>query len=764
MLRRVSSFSKTSALFALIAVQLVLLGVAIHFTSAPRIVSSFDGATVEIAADRSWTILPGECATVRWDLEGIQSVYVNGAGKVGRDEMAFCPSPNVTSLSFKITAGNGETRHFLLDIQNLSASTLSWLTMLALLLPLFAAFFYLLRMRLTEPIGMGSAAVLALAALLLLGLLIQTARPRIIADALDGLRAVFTSQSWHLFGSVLAGAVFVPLGIQEFRRSMISRMRADLIVVGAFLAAILLLFSTAGFDSIGQWETWPLQAYFEGRPSKAEAELISRFWLLAPHALASAISPDSFTGYHVVHLCMFWGMMAFFYGILRQLSVAPWLAFLAAVLFLAYPVNSSLMSLRSIVMTFSKLSLLVAIYLILDSRANVSRLRLLGVWLALLFNLGTYEISFVIIAIIPILWQRDSRQLWRNVNLTIIWYLVPVMKVAHLLLLNLNDTSYYGGWHFAAAPAGGSFTLDTVRYYFDIIAHAYLRTFVYGWQEALDGIGQNDWMAPTLATLGLIGIVAVYLTRGIRPEDFPSRREAFMAFLSGTLFVLPSIGVTMWVARRAFGLWRMYVYAPIGGAIAMLALVALLASPLKIIPFRKAFIIALSLILIFAGLSRLYVQQGWFVDSANAKARILMQIVEQAPYFDAGARLMIVTGMSSVELRAGGIKELHSNMFDSAMYMLYQEGRPSVAFLCMFDENCGSSDIAVESDFLDSASDFRDVVMFYLHDDLRVELLLELPAELSDRDNSKYDPLRLIDTAAPIPPRALSMLASAGRN
>ena len=44
----------------------------------------------------------------RWELEGIQSVYINGEGKVGRDEMEFCPTPNHVDVVFEITAGTGE--------------------------------------------------------------------------------------------------------------------------------------------------------------------------------------------------------------------------------------------------------------------------------------------------------------------------------------------------------------------------------------------------------------------------------------------------------------------------------------------------------------------------------------------------------------------------------------------------------------------------------------------------------------------------------
>ena len=58
------------------------------------------------------------------------------------------------------------------------------------------------------------------------------------------------------------------------------------------------------------------------------------------------------------------------------------------------------------------------------------------------------------------------------------------------------------------------------------------------------------------------------------------------------------------------------------------------------------------------------------------------------------------------------------------------------------------------------AADYSKIVFFRLHDDLTVELLRDLPPELSSAQNDSYDPDRLIDTSAPLPPRAITMLAN----
>ena len=434
------------------------------------------------------------------------------------------------------------------------------------------------------------------AALLLSVLLVQTVHPHLILSLLDQLGNVFRNPAWHLFGFVLAVLVYVPLAIKVWHRGGKSDRQADTLAAGSFFVVVALLHSQAGFDSIAEWEIWPIQAYIEGRPSGLSVELISRFWAIIPHSVAATFSPHSFAIYHLLELFMFWGKLTLFYAILRQLGLQPWLAFLAALLFLFYPVNSSLMSIRSTVMTLGKLSLLAGINLILDCRANFSRLHLLGIWLALLLNVGTYETAYAIILVLPAFWWcRIPRQFWRNVNLTVIWYLAPALKAAYLIVLIVYERSFYGSWLIDDLSANSQLNLDTAQYYLDVVATAYRRTFIDGWLEAAHALGQNSWLAATILTLVPCAITGWYLARGSSKETFPSRRQIVMALLGGFLFVLPAIGVLIWFGGFAYGLWRMYVYVPIGGAIVVLSLIALVATLIKNFRLRKAIVIGLSL-------------------------------------------------------------------------------------------------------------------------------------------------------------------------
>ncbi len=170
------------------------------------------------------------------------------------------------------------------------------------------------------------------------------------------------------------------------------------------------------------------------------------------------------------------------------------------------------------------------------------------------------------------------------------------------------------------------------------------------------------------------------------------------------------------------------------------------------------------MLIILPSLARLFNQQASYVDSANIKAKILLQIVEQAPAFEPDAQLILMTEMSGSELHRKGVGELRTHMLDGATYILYREAHPKAAYLCVLGQPCSKEDIEIRRGYLADTTDFSDIVLFRLHDDLSVELLRELPPELGGSSNDTYDPERLIDTSAPIPPRALTMLASARRS
>ncbi len=752
-------------LLVLNTVALLLLVMAIAATTPAQINTVFESANIHISTDRAWVLLPRQCVNVSWIMEGVRALAINDREKSQSGTMDFCPTLNATSLTFEITAANGEAYSVDLHIQDLPAAVVSTVMLLFLLLPFCIAIYYFATLRVAEPILLDASPILAYVALLLICLLIQTARPFTIEGFMNNLASLLISLSRLGFGLVLAGIVFFPLALQSLRWGFQNGLRADFVVLGSFFVFNLLLYLPFGFESIGQQESWAFLALSEGRHSKLGYEIVSRFWRPLLDFLANVISAGSFAGYHIQTLFMFWGISVFVYGILRRLKVAPTYAFLATMLAVVYPVNSHLMSLRSILHIFSIFALFISIYFALECRDNVSRLRLLGLWLALSFNVVAYQNAFVIIFLVPILWWwRRPRWTWRNFNLTAIWFVIPAAYLIYIFLLTSAGSKIYGMIYLSRALRDERTVFENLSHYLGVVGKVYLQTFLHGWQEALNSLGLNIWMVPTLVTLVITGAVAVYLSQLSRRDMFPTRQQVLSWLLAGLLFILASIAVLMWFEKYQRELWRLYIYVPFGAAIVVVSLALLLVSLIKNVRIRQAITICLCLLLMVPATSRLFVQHAHFNDSANAKAKILLQIVEQVPRFKSDARLVLATAMSLDELSELGIAEMWTHMFDSAIFILYGEDRPMVSSLCILGADCSTDDIDKSLRQLNEDTDYSDIVIFRLADDLSVELLHELPPELGGANNVSYKPERLIDTTAPIPPRSLTMLASAYRD
>lgn len=410
------------------------------------------------------------------------------------------------------------------------------------------------------------------------------------------------------------------------------------------------------------------------------------------------------------------------------------------------------------------LTLLAAINLALDVLRKPGRLRLLGIWLALLLTLNIREHAFAIILVIPLLWLlRRPRYTWQNVHMIAIWYLAPAFKIVYLLVLAWGGLRFYGIPYVFGPVRADRNILETVDYYAGVIADVYRQTLWDGWREAIAAMVENTYHAHTLTAVALVAGVMLLLAIDKRASALPSRRAALFWLFGGLIFILPSIAVGVWIDKYHTESWRLYTNVAFGASIASVGLLLLITAPIELARIRKIVVIVASLLIILPATLRLFLQRAHFKNSANAKASILLQIVELAPRFDTDARLVLLTNMSRDELSDLGIDELRTNMFGSAINLMYGQGRPRLSSLCILGAACSTNDIDKNLQYLDADTHYRDIVIFRLSEDLSVEFLPELPSELGGPSNDSYNPDRLIDRSAPIPARALSMLASARR-
>ena len=189
-----------------------------------------------------------------------------------------------------------------------------------LLCPLLAIY-YLWRPQLIAPVS-SRTALFALLSLTFISLVLGLSETDLVTNVLGIIHRRFREPYWQWVGLLLAASVYLPLMVQAVRAKWKQRHFADLIVCGTFFAFVFLLFLPFGFNSIGHWEAWGYRAYLEGQHSQNVAyELATRFWVMVPHLLATIIGPDSFVGFHLVHLLIFWAKLTLLYGILRKLKV-----------------------------------------------------------------------------------------------------------------------------------------------------------------------------------------------------------------------------------------------------------------------------------------------------------------------------------------------------------------------------------------------------------------------------------------------------------
>ncbi len=829
-----------------LAVALLLI-LTIHNTPAPTIDLEYAATSIRIVADRAWTFFPGDCVNLSWEMEGIQSLYINDYGRIGRDKMIFCPAVNATSSIIEVTAQNGIYRRLELEIQHLPDLLFYLLAFVALLGSGMLSLYFLKVYKLDRPLPIKSFLIVLLMLFALGGAIrlspvrqplidenngnvavrFWAERDRIIfphecldvgwsvsgAQALqfngndlsgagnpgraahcagdgqaaileivtnEGLSKRYTldieslfpeSQqppdfvTWSIFAFLVSFIVFSRHAVDFVSRYRQGRHSADYSAALGCFAFVIALYLPFGFDSIAHWENQILHSYIEGgSPGFYDAELVTRFMMLAIRMPAYWINSESFIGCNLVNCLILAGTTISVYGTLRLLRVTPLYAFLIAVLFISYPVNPMLLSMRSMLLNLSRLSFVVAVYFILDFKRNPSRLTLVCCWLALMYNVYTYETAYPLILIVPLLWWLTRSTTFRhNVILTIMWYLIPLFKIAYMVLLYMTGRDFYQ----SGLLRGGSQTQGTIQEIFAAIIEATRKviaySFIEGWQDAIKFIESNLWWGYILILLALAGGVAWYLVRQSDNSQWPTTRDIGRYVLIGFLLVPVSAVALLWLPLYAGDLWRPYLYVPLGAAVALFGVVLAVTTPIRNLKHRNLAVIALSLALLVPAASRLQLQGRGFVESADRKARILHQVLEIAPSVEPTTQLLIVTPMENEALKQLGIFEfIHWDMINSAFYVLYGDTAPERAYFCLSWRICSTRE--GEETIFNSETPgelLQRTLVFKLTEDLAIELVNDPVEQFALNIEVNYDPGLLFDPDAPLPLRAETMLGPA---
>ena len=305
--KTLSSRNLNRLLAGLLVALAVMLGLAVWLTPAPKLMIEYDGATVEVFADKAWSLLPNDCLQIRWAFDGELPIHVDGREWHESGEQQFCPTISKPSPLIEMTDHRkGAYFSHSLNIYYLPELLVNVLGLAALgFFPLIASYYLWTNDPDKRP-ALRTIFLAALALCLCVAVLRLTGWPLTIEGVLAVLRGLFTSQAWHFVGVALALVLYVSLAIHAVRHGIRKSQVGDFIAVGSFLLFIGLLYLPFGFDSIGHWEEWFGRGFLEGlERSRTSTELSMRYWLLLPHAAAYLINSESFVGRLQRTLCAF---------------------------------------------------------------------------------------------------------------------------------------------------------------------------------------------------------------------------------------------------------------------------------------------------------------------------------------------------------------------------------------------------------------------------------------------------------------------------
>ena len=238
---------------------------AIWLSPPPRLVVEYQDQTIDISADRAWTLFPGDCLLIRWELRGEQSIYIEGIERREPGSEEFCPAIFAPSPKIELTDHfGGEYRSYSLSNQHLP-DFLANLFGVALL-PFFGllALFYLWRIDIEKRPPFRALIIATIALLLCIALLRLTGKAATIVGVLAFLRNLFLDLRWMYSGALLVPILYGPLLMHAIWQGVKNRRFAELAVAGGLLLFVGMLYLPFGFDTIGHWEEWFGRAYLEG--------------------------------------------------------------------------------------------------------------------------------------------------------------------------------------------------------------------------------------------------------------------------------------------------------------------------------------------------------------------------------------------------------------------------------------------------------------------------------------------------------------------
>lgn len=548
--------------------------------------------------------------------------------------------------------------------------------------------------------------------------------------------------------------------------SSIARLRFPpwVFAAASLLILIIILWLPFGWNVIGIQEEWSNRAYVEdGDGPWLRYERYSRPGKLIPITLAHTLTPDSFVGYNIVQAALFFGKGMMFYFLMRRLIPGlPIVALAGALLFIIYPADEGLMTMRSTPIHFATFCFLTALNLLLAYWERPRWFILLGMWLALGLSVGTYEIAYPLALASPIflLWL-EKRLNARVIRLSLLWYAGFLLPMANSLIHFGQPNSMQR--NLLEAGTADRNLLTFFQEMLESLILAYQRHFIFGWQTAVQQVSLNSLylLLAGVVAFGVL-VVAWLISRNRAVQDTPPfSRRYFIFVIVGILWIALALVLYLPTTRR-YEDWRVYYMSSAGASLAVTVLI-LVISHLISRRFANWLFTGLMALLIGLAVVRILHQHQRYVDVGLREAYILGRIIEEVPTLKSQAYYLLVPPESGEPLPP---ERLYlAQAFDAALSLIYEDYAKvlGVDFCYPPDISCRFYDNGVEVSGIGTPRKlypYDQILLFESSTHGGINLLSHVPDYLlSGAMAENYAPEKIIDSGSQEPRRVHTLFA-----
>jgi hypothetical protein len=471
------------------------------------------------------------------------------------------------------------------------------------------------------------------------------------------------------------------------------RLALILLSTLAAIGAVCLIWAPIGLSLAGLVEEWVILGSFIQNGTTFLAVDGSAFaahklrpLTILPFALSYTLSPDSFIGWNILlsaSLVLKAVSMAYLvWWLTRNLPVAV----LAGLLFMLFPADTMQMSLRSVhidwavALSMSGVSMLL---LATETKSLLGRL-LATVAAATLFLTGSliYEAGLFLVPLPLLIWWarfgvNPGFQSLLQHRLPVFGWLGTVVVAAGYVVIVSRDPNLYQQSISSDLQGTAATVISRIPL---LLTVALYRVFVHGWYDSVRLLPEQTAFWPYLAIPSLALLAVLLLPAS---GTYPASRGSHALYLrilgSGILAVL--LGYLPYLSSLSHILisQRTFIYASIGGSLAMVAVCAFLYERSRIVG-AAAWVALLGL-----GLNAQWAQLNHYTDLSLRQRMLLAGILQAVPSTEPGEKVLILDRSGNL----GSTWMLRGEILDAALTYLYH--KPVDTITCLLPSMVYSS-------------------------------------------------------------------------